>query len=81
MHISVEKWAEEGKNFAFYVDFLVDNGYVPTANSKPWINAIRKKWNETTHEIIIAEQKTAENILKFIQMILQLMYEFPNTEF
>lgn len=78
MHICIEEWAEEGKNFTFYVDFLMKNGYLPTQKNN-WTDKIRTSGNDMNHKNIIADKENAENILKFIQMILQLLYEFPNT--
>lgn len=54
------------------------NGYLPTQKNN-WTDKIRTSGNDMNHKNIIADKENAENILKFIQMILQLLYEFPNT--
>lgn len=78
MHVCIEEWAEEGKNFTFYVDFLLQNGYLPTQKNN-WTDKIRTSGNNMNHKNIIWDKENAENILQFTQLILQLMYEFPNT--
>ena len=29
MHVAVDKGAEEGKDFVFYIDHLLEEGYIP----------------------------------------------------
>jgi hypothetical protein len=50
MNIAVSKGAKEGLQFIKYVEFLSDNHYVPP-DAKDWVDHIRKKGNEATHEI------------------------------
>ena len=52
MNIAVEQEAKEGLNFIEYVNFLSEKGYVPP-NGKHWVDHIRKKGNEATHEIAL----------------------------
>lgn len=75
MHISVELGAEEGKNFKHYVDYLEKENHI-TANSKPWVDFIRDKGNQSNHEIEISTKEEAELMIKFIEMILKNNFEY-----
>jgi hypothetical protein len=77
MHIAVEKAAKEGLNFFEYVNFLSDKGYVPP-DGKHWVDHIRKKGNEATHEIVLMNATDAQELLIFVEMLLRFVYEFPN---
>src|SRR5699024_397998 len=50
MNISVLKGAEPGKRFVYYVTYLEKNHFIPP-DSKEWVDHIRIKGNEATHEI------------------------------
>ncbi len=76
MNIAVHKGAKEGLKFIQYVEFLSDNHYVPP-DAKDWVDHIRKKGNEATHEIAIMKREDAEELISFVEMILRLVYEFP----
>ena len=76
MHIAVDCGAETGKTFAYYVDYLDKNNYIP-ANCKKWVDIIRDKGNEANHEIIILEKKDAKQLLSFIEIIISVIYEMP----
>lgn len=76
MHIAVDCGAEEGKTFAYYVDYLDQNNYIPS-NCKKWVDIIRNKGNEANHEIIILEEKDAKQLIQFIQIIISVIYEMP----
>jgi len=76
MNVAVDKGAEGNKKFEFYVDWLVDAGYVPPGG-KVWVDHIRKMGNEATHEIELIEQHSAEQVLAFTEMLLKFVYEFP----
>ncbi|WP_144610585.1 DUF4145 domain-containing protein [Bacillus altitudinis] len=75
MNIAVDKGAEEGKNFQFYVDYLSEHFIAP--NNRSWVDKIRHTGNIATHEIPDINQKDAEKILLFVEMLLRLVYEFP----
>ena len=77
MNIAVSLGAEPGKPFIVYVEYLAANGYVPP-NGKGWVDHIRKKGNEATHEIVLMQQSDAEDLLKFGEMLMKFIYEFPN---
>lgn len=76
MNISVEQGAKEGLSFVDYIDFLAENGYIPP-NGKGWVDHIRKKGNEATHEIAIKTQDEAEQLITFAEMMLKFIFEFP----
>jgi len=77
MNIAVSKGAKEGLSFAEYVKFLSDKNYVPPGGEE-WVDHIRKKGNEATHEIVIMKKEDAEELIIFLEMLLKFIYEFPN---
>jgi hypothetical protein len=77
MHIAVNQGAKEGENFTVYVDHLVSGGFVPP-NAKPWVDHVRAKGNAATHRIALMSKEDAEKVLRFIEMILLFLYEYPN---
>ena len=76
MNIAVSKGAKEGQKFIEYVNFLSDKNYIPP-DGKDWVDHIRKKGNEATHEISIMKREDATKLITFIEMLLKFMYEFP----
>jgi len=76
MNIAVSQGAKEGLKFIEYVTFLSDSGYIPP-NGKHWVDHIRKKGNEATHEIELMQAKDAQELLIFVEMLLKFIYEFP----
>ncbi len=78
MHIAVSKGAAAGLSFVDYVNFFVDDGHLPKS-SKDWVDHIRKKANEANHEIKIMPLADAEELLKFTEMILKIIFEYPET--
>ncbi len=78
MNIAVSKGAEEGLNFIEYIEYLSDKHFIPP-DGKDWVDHIRTKGNEATHEISIMEKEDAEELITFIEMLLKFIYEFPAT--
>ena len=76
MHIAVDCGAKEGLKFIDYVDYLDKNSYIPI-NCKVWIDAIRNKGNDANHKIIILNRREAEQLISFIGMIINVIYEMP----
>jgi hypothetical protein len=76
MNIAVSEGAAEGLKFFEYVQFLADNHYVPP-KGKHWVDHIRQKGNEATHEIKLMSEGDARDLLNFIEMLLRLIYDFP----
>lgn len=77
MNIAVHQGAAEGLKFIEYVDYLASKGFVPP-NGRHWVDHIRKKGNEATHEIAIMNQQDAKELLSFVEMLLRFIYEFPS---
>lgn len=76
MNIAVQKGAEEGKPFIFYVEHLSSKGFVPP-DGKGWVDHIRQKGNEATHEIKLMSTTDANELISFAEMLLKFIYEFP----
>lgn len=76
MHIAVQQSAKQNLSFMDYINYLSDKGYVPP-NGKHWLDHIRKKGNEATHEIMLMEEADTRELLVFIEMLLRFIYEFP----
>jgi uncharacterized protein DUF4145 len=75
MNIAVNKGADEGLNFIQYIEYLQTNGYIPPDGSD-WVDHIRKKGNEATHEIADMNKSDSENLVVFVEMLLRYIYEF-----
>lgn len=76
MNIAVTQGAAAGLKFIEYVEYLANKGYVPP-NGKGWVDHIRKKGNEATHEIKLMEFEDAIELISFSEMLLKFIYEFP----
>jgi hypothetical protein len=76
MNVAVDRGAPENQSFAVYVDFLDRNGWVPP-NGKQWVNHIRTKGNEATHQILPISKADLEDLLVFVEMLLRVIFEFP----
>lgn len=77
MNLAVQHGDTPGKSFEEYIGYLDSKGYVPP-NGKDWVDRIRTKANEATHEIRLIEEAEASQILKFTEMLLKFAYEFPS---
>lgn len=76
MNIAVQQGAAAGLPFIDYVNYLASAGFVPP-NGKHWVDHIRKKGNEATHEIALMGEVEAKELLGFVEMLLRFVYEFP----
>lgn len=76
MNLAVDRGADPGGTFLGYVEYLSENGYVPP-NGKAWVDYIRSKGNEATHEIPQVDRVDAARLLTFTEMLLKFAYEFP----
>jgi hypothetical protein len=74
MHIALDKGAAEGKTFAFYIDYLAQQGYV-TPPMQPWVALIRDHGNEAQHRIDAPDRTRAEGTLFFTAQLLRMVYE------
>jgi len=77
MNLAIQHGDDPGKSFIDYIGYLDAKGYVPP-NGKSWVDRIRTKGNEATHEIRLIEESEASQILKFTEMLLKFSYEFPS---
>lgn len=77
MNIAVQQGAEEGLRFIEYVNFLSERGFVPP-NGRHWVDHIRSKGNEATHEIALMKEQDAYELIIFVEMLLKFIYEFPS---
>lgn len=77
MNVAVQQGAKENLKFIEYVNYIADQGYVPP-NGKHWVDHIRKKGNEATHEIAVMGEADARELIVFIEMLLRFIYEFPS---
>jgi hypothetical protein len=76
MNVAVSKGAAEGEQFITYIEYLDSKGYVPP-DGKRWVDHIRQKGNEATHEIKQKWQHDAQTLITFTEMLLRFVYEFP----
>jgi hypothetical protein len=76
MNIAVNQGAHENKRFIEYVDYLADNGYIPP-NGRGWVDHIRRRGNEATHEIHLMASADSAELIGFLEMLLKFIYEFP----
>ena len=76
MNIAVSKGADHGKKFIEYVYYLRDKHYV-SPDAVEWVDEIRKRGNEATHEIAVMEKDAAADLIDFSSMLLKMIFEFP----
>lgn len=76
MNIAVAKGAKPGRRFADYVNYLANQGFLPP-DGREWVDLIRTKGNEATHEIAIMSREDAEELITFSEMLLRFIYEYP----
>lgn len=76
MNVAVQKGAKAGEPFIAYVEHLASKGYVPP-DGRGWVDHIRQKGNEATHEIQLMKQEDAQELIAFAEMLLKFVYEFP----
>ena len=77
MNVAVSRGAAQNQSFQFYVDYLANNGILG-ADSKPWVDRIRTKGNEATHEIPAVKERDAQDLIVFMEILLKLVFEFPS---
>ena len=77
MNIAVEQGAKPNLQFIKYVSHLSDNGFIPPSGKK-WVDHIRKKGNEATHEINPMSEVDSKDLISFTEMMLVFLYEFPS---
>jgi hypothetical protein len=76
MNMAVQQNAQPNQSFTSYVEFLKNHGWVPP-NASGWVELIRTRGNEATHEVRLMERSEAEQLLSFLELLLTFMYELP----
>jgi hypothetical protein len=77
MHIAVERGAKENQRFVQYVEYLKENNFIPPGG-EGWVSYIKDRGNEANHEIKAMEKSEALNLIRFAEMLLRFVYEFPS---
>jgi hypothetical protein len=76
MSVAVANGAAPGQHFVVYVNFIEAQHLVPPG-SKPWLDHIRDKGNEATHQIPSVTRPEAEELLTIVGMLLKFVFEMP----
>jgi hypothetical protein len=77
MNIAVNQGAQENQSFQEYVKYLAGNNYIPP-HGQGWVDYIRTRGNEATHEIALMTEQDAIALITFVEMLLRFIYEFPS---
>jgi hypothetical protein len=78
MHVAVAEGAEAGMKFIDYLNFFEAENLVPK-KTRGWIDHIRTKGNEATREIVISSVQDANDLMRFVEMLLRVVFEFDHT--
>lgn len=62
--------------FQANVDWLFDNHWIPP-NGKGWVDYIRDKGNDATHQIMDPDPDLARQLVDFLGMLLRFVYDMP----
>jgi hypothetical protein len=76
MNVAVSKGAEANQTFAAYVTYLLDQHLI-TPDMQPWVDEIRELGNEANHEIPAATKEQAGDLITFLGVLLNIVYEYP----
>jgi hypothetical protein len=76
MNVAVDKGAAGNLKFVEYVKYLHTNHYIPP-DAKCWVDHIRQRGNEATHEIHLIKRDDAELLIKLTDVLLRTVYELP----
>ncbi|MBE9907202.1 DUF4145 domain-containing protein [Enterococcus casseliflavus] len=74
-NVAISFGAEDGQKFINYVNYLASNGYI-APKSRNWVDEIRKEGNSATHNKDPKSKEEATKILRFLEMLLLINYEF-----
>lgn len=79
MNIAADKGADDKAldSFLGSVEYLAAEGYVPPGGMA-WVEYVRKRGNEANHKIELMKAEDAEALVRFVEMLLRFIYEFPN---
>ncbi len=76
MSTAVSKGADADKTFQYYINFLLEKAYLPP-DARPWVDHIRSKGNEATHQIPHTTKDDATELLVMTESLLRMVYELP----
>ena len=76
MHVAVDKGASKDLNFLGYVDWLIEERWIPRGGES-WVDFIRRRGNDANHELPQMTPRDAEGILQFTELLLRNVYESP----
>lgn len=79
MDIAVAEGIKDCHTFAQYVDALCKEGIVPK-KARHLAEAVRKLGNDVNHELQTAKPEETYVLFKFIEMLLEVNYEFAEKE-
>ncbi len=77
MYVSVEKGAEENKNFVYYLEYLRKKELITKSITK-WADLIRDHGNKAAHLLEKPNKERAESTLMFTIELLKLIYEMTH---
>ena len=77
MTLCVAQGAEPNKSFKGYMEYLIDNGYVPQ-KGQGWVDHISQKLDEATHDLTLMTRADAEDLLTFVEMLFKSIYDYPS---
>lgn len=75
-HVAVDLGADRNKRYAFYVDWLNDEGHIPP-DSDGLVQQLRRLGNETAHDLIDVEADDVLVALDIADLLLRFRYEAP----
>ena len=76
MHMAAANGADGNLTFLAYVEYLAKNGFIPPG-AQPWVDYIRRRGNEATHELVVMTIEDSTALVRFVEMLLRFLYEFP----
>lgn len=76
MNVGVDQGGNPNEKFAYYVDYLNNNHYIPPGG-RQFIDKIRTLGNEATHEIQPKSEPEAKLAIYFTEILLKNIYEAP----
>ncbi|MCH7472033.1 DUF4145 domain-containing protein [bacterium] len=76
MNVAVDKGAQEGKRFVGYVKYMVEKGMVPL-DVESALEKVKDLGNEANHAVTQRSESEAQTILRFLEIVLRMNYEYP----
>lgn len=76
MNIGVDHGAKKNLSFSKYADFFFTKGII-SKDIKRMVEHINKSGNEATYKIKMMNESDTTDLIKFTEIILLFLYEFP----